>query len=63
MTPEQEQDYRILRSCLEALHVDPDDDVCPDLEAIATGDGTVFQKFHRLRNELGDNVQAGRRAA
>jgi len=57
---EREADLRILRACAQAVHLEPGDDLCPDLEAIANGDGTAPEKVQRFGNQLVENVRERR---
>lgn len=58
---DHEADLVILRSCLQVLNVRPRDDICPDLEAIARGDGSIEDKIDRLGADLERNIRAKRR--
>lgn len=58
-----EFDLIFLRSTCLALCVDPSDDVCPDLEAIADRDAALEAKVGRLEDELTANIRARRRPA
>lgn len=57
-----EADLRILRGCARALGLDPTDALCPDLEAIANGDGTPREKVIRFKYQLMDNIRDRRQA-
>lgn len=55
-----EADFVILVCCAQALGLEPTDDVCPDLDAIANGDGTALEKVSRFKYQLAENVRRRR---
>lgn len=59
---DNEADLVILRSCCQVLNVRPTDTICPDLEVIANGAGTIEEKIDTLGAAIERNVREKRTA-
>ena len=53
----EDDDRRIIVACARAAGIDPDDDCCPDIDAIVAGGGDIHAKLERFRDELCANFR------
>lgn len=57
---DRDVDLIVLRACCAVVCVDEHGPLCPDLEAIANGDGHVDDKVRRFGSRLENNLAAAR---